>query len=506
MFKTWRCAKGDIRGETGRQLTDLLLINPPLTLRERYGDLAAGGSTLPPLGLANVAASVRAAGFNVKILDAAILELSADETLKRIKELAPKIVGITGATIAVRSMFEIAGLVKNQCPNVIVILGGAHISAAPEATFKRYGNLIDAAVIGEGDYSSVALVDALLNGKPIDDIKGLAFMKDGEIAFTRQGEVVKDLDALPMAARDLLPRIPDHYHPAANCYLRAPSTSIITSRGCSGRCAFCDRTVSTGRLRGHSAERLVETIDALVRDYGIRDVIMYDDNFVALRSRLHRFCEALVKKNNPVSWSCIARADMVGKEELEAMKRAGCWQIAYGVESGSPEILKSLNKGLTHETIRETLELTRKAGISTRGYFMIGVPGESVATIKQTLNFMKSVALDDFHISFFTPWPASDLYHRIKDSGYYDDIDDHWDEMNGWGPAYVPDGMTAGEVVYWHRKIFLSFYLRPSVIFRYLMNSVKNPELLLRMAQGGVAMLGAMARAALKKGVPAVRK
>lgn len=506
MLKSGGGARRGGSPEKERFLTDLLLINPPLTLRERYGDLAAGGSALPPLGLANVAASVRAAGFSVKILDAAILELSAEETLKRIREAAPRIIGITGATIAVRSMFEIARLAKENFENVPVIIGGSHISAAPEATFERHGALIDAAVIGEGDYTAPELADALLNGKPLDAINGLAFLRDGNLAFTPPREVVKDLDSLPMAARDLLPRIPDHYHPAANCYLRAPSTSIITSRGCAGKCSFCDRTVSTGRLRGHSAERLIETIELLARDYGIRDVIMYDDNYVALRSRLHAFCGMLIKKNNPVSWSCIARADMVGKEELAIMKKAGCWQIAYGVESGSPEILESLNKGLTHEKIRETLALTKKAGIATRGYFMIGVPGETEETIKQTMRFMKSAPLDDFHISFFTPWPASELYHKIKESGYYDNIDDHWEEMNGWGPAYVPDGMTAEELTLWHRKVFLSFYLRPSVIFRYVANSAKNPELFVRMVQGGVAMIGAMVRALRGKGVAEAAK
>lgn len=486
-------------------MIDLLLINPPLTLRERYGDLAAGGSTLPPLGLANVAASVRASGFNVQILDSAILELSAEETLRRISEITPRVVGITGATISVRSMFQIAALVKKEMPNVPIIIGGAHISAAPDATFERFGHLIDAAVIGEGDITSVELLDALINGKPLDDISGVAYSRNGKTIYTAPRHVVKDLDSLPMTARDLLPRIPDYYHPAANCYLRAPSTSVITSRGCTGRCTFCDRTVSTGRLRGHSAGRLIEVIELLVRDYGIKDVIMYDDNFVALRARLHELCEMLQKRNNPVTWSCIARADMVGAEELTAMKKAGCWQIAYGVESGSQEILDGLNKGITLDRIRETLELTKRAGIGTRGYFMIGVPGETIGTIRQTIKYMKSVSLDDFHMSFFTPWPASDLYMQIKNSGYYDNIDEHWEEMNGWGPAYVPDGMSSEELVFWHRKVFLSFYMRPSIIGRYLLNSLRNPQLFVRMIQGGIAMLTAMGRSILRRGSTAVK-
>jgi anaerobic magnesium-protoporphyrin IX monomethyl ester cyclase len=471
--------------------TDILFVNPPLSLRERYGDLAVGGSTLPPLGLTNLAASVRAAGLKPAILDAAILELSVEETVEQARIIAPRVVGLTGATIAIGKIVAVARLIKKELPGVAVVVGGAHFSAAPEATLLRYNDCIDAGVVGEGDATVVELLNALLNGKPPDDVAGLALWRDGRTHFTAPRPLLIDLDSLPMEARDLLPFIPRHYHPAANCYLRAPSTSVITSRGCTGRCTFCDRTVSTSRLRGYSAARVLETIDLLVKDFGIKDVIFYDDNYVTMRKRLIAISEGLISRGLPVSWSCIARADMLDFATLKLMRRAGCWQIAYGVESGSQRILDSLEKGITLERIADTMAITKRAGIATRGFFMIGVPGESVETIKQTVSFMKQLPLDDFHMSFFTPWPASQLYHRIKESKYFDDIDEHWGEMNGWRPVYVPDGMTAAELELWQRRVFLSFYLRPKIILYYIFQSLSHPGLFARMIKGGFGMIKA---------------
>lgn len=484
-------------------MTDFLFVNPPVSLEERYGDLASGGSTLPPLGLANLAASVRAAGFKTAILDAAILGLSVDETVAKIKEHNPALVGLTGATVAITKIVATARKIKRELPGATVVAGGAHISAAPEATFERYNDCIDIGVVGEGDVTVVELLKAHLGGGSLLDVRGLVLWRNGRPLFTAPAELVRDLDSLPMPARELLPFIPRHYHPAANCYLRAPSTSVITSRGCNGKCTFCDRTVSTNVLRGHSAGRLLEVLEILQKDYGIRDVIFYDDNFAALHKRLLELCEALIARGNPLSWSCVARADILDPDHLKLMKKAGCWQIAYGIESGSQEILDSLNKRLTLETVRGALDQTKKAGIGTRGYFMIGVPGETVETIGKTMSFMNSIPLDDFHISFFTPWPASQLYHEIKKSGALGDIDDLWERMNGWRPVYVPEGMTAPELTLWHRKVFLKFYLRPRVIARYLLNSFRNPNLFIRMIEGGYGMIRAAVKSRIAGQSPA---
>ncbi|MEW6202289.1 MAG: radical SAM protein [bacterium] len=480
-------------------MPDFLFVNPPLSMTERYGDLAIGGSNLPPLGLANLAAAVRAAGFSTAILDAAILKMTPEQTIKKITDLNPRVVGFTAATVAIGNFVEIARGLKKIHPNMPVVVGGAHISAATEATLMRFHDCIDAGVIGEGDATAVELLDTLLNGKPIENIPGLALWHNGKVRFTAPRPLVHDMDSLPPAARDLLPNLPRYYSPASNCYLRSPSTSVITSRGCPGRCTFCDRTVSTNVLRGHSTEYLIEEIEALRRDFVIRDIIFYDDNFVTLRKRLHTLCEAMISRGSPVSWSCTARVDMVSPEGLKLMKKAGCWQIAYGIESGSQEILDSLNKGITLETIRQTLKWTQKAGINNRGYFMIGVPGESVETIKKTIAFMKSLPLDDFHISYFTPWPASQLYHEIKRSGYYKDIDEMWGQMSGWLPVYVPDGMTAVELERWHRRAFVAFYLRPRPILRYLKNSARNPAVFVRMIRGGYGIIKAAIKSLLLK-------
>ncbi|TLM85961.1 MAG: radical SAM protein, partial [Actinobacteria bacterium] len=377
--------------------------------------------------------------------------------------LAPRVLGLTAVTMTVHAAAETAKLVSERLPGIRTVLGGVHASSCPEATYDAFP-WFDAIALGEADETLPELLAAVCDGRPLTEVPGLLLREpDGALRHTGDRALITELDSLPMPAFDLLGDFAHRYRPAAHSYQRLPATSLISSRGCPGRCTFCDRSVSGSRVRTYSASYLVSAVERLRDEYGIREVVFHDDNFVAARTRLREFCELMVERRVGVTWSCTGRVDMVDAESLRAMRRAGCWRISYGVESGSQTILDSLCKGTTLEGIRRTLEMTAEARIKSHGYFMIGVPGETEATLKETLDFLLELPLADFHMTVWSPHPGTELTRRITAEGWADSPE-HWPQLNDWTPVYVPEGLTAERLLEVQREAFRRFYRRPRVI------------------------------------------
>lgn len=467
-------------------MTDVVLVNPPISARERYGPLAGGGSHLPPLGLALLAGIAREAGFSVRIVDAEALGMSVDEAAERALSYGPRLIGLTAVTMTVHAAAEVARLVKLASPTTVVALGGVHISATPERTMEAFPS-IDVGVIGEGDVTLPEMLAAVRDRWPMDDVRGLILReRGGVLRRTGERETVDDLDALPFPAWDLLPNLAKAYRPAPNAYRTLPASSLISSRGCPGRCTFCDRTVSGRRLRTYSAEYLMRMVETLHAKHGIREIVFHDDNFVASRPRLLEFCARLERSGLGIEWSCTGRVDMVDPEGLEAMRRAGCWQIAYGVETGSQRLLDELRKGTTLEQIRQAVAWTHEAGIEARGYFMIGVPGETRETLDQTLRLLRELPLDDFHMTILAPHPGSEITGEIMRRK---PIDIDWRKCGDWEVVYVPDGLTREDLESAHRKAFRGFYLRPGVIMRYVRRVARHPGIAAGLSRGLLAWM-----------------
>jgi radical SAM superfamily enzyme YgiQ (UPF0313 family) len=294
-----------------------------------------------------------------------------------------------------------------------------------------------------------------------------------------------------MPAWDLLPELSKYYKPPLFSFQNTPSTSIVTTRGCHGVCIFCDRAVFGNRIRGYSADYILRMVKELYYNYGIRDILIDDDSFIVLRERLIRICKMLIDEGLDISWSCNARVDHVNLEILDLMRDAGCWQIAYGIESGSQKILNALSKNIELNQVRRALKWTNEAGIRTKGFFMIGNIGESKDTIKETINFARDTDLDDFQISIFTPFPGSEVYKNIKS---YGDFEDDWKKMTGWYPVFVPKGLTSDELLKCQKKAFIAFYLRPKIIFSYLSLCAKKPGNIPKMLLGGLTLLKGLIR------------
>lgn len=431
----------------------------------RYGGLSHAGSLLPPLNVALLAAVAREAGHTVSLLDCEAQLWSPEESAKRILELTPDLVGVTATTTSVVPAGKLLGLIRQGHAGVRTCIGGVHVSCAAEETLDRFPAL-DTCVVGEGERTLLELASAIEHGGDLGRVAGLVFRRGDSYVRTapRPYLTSEELDRLPWPAWDLLPDLARTYRPALHSFRRLPCSSLITSRGCPGRCTFCDRTVFGNRIRGFSAGYLLGMVRHLVERYGIREIIIHDDNFLTMRKRLIEFCERLIDTGPRVAWSCNGRVDMVTPEILALMRRAGCLHIAYGIESGSQAILDVVDKGVTLEQIRKAVAWTREAGIEPRGYFLIGVPGETRETLAATHDFLMTLPLSDIQMSLFTPHPGTELTSKLRASGKFSP---DWERDGGWHVTYVPDGLTAADLAETQKRCLHDFYLRPRTVLRY---------------------------------------
>lgn len=475
-------------------MLDLVLVQPPLSRRDRYGVLAASGSSLPPFGLAWLAAVARADGYRVAILDAEAEGLGTASTVARLLDLGAAVVGLTATTISIGHAAAVAAGLSSAGYGGTVIVGGAHVTAAPEATMRTWP-AFDLAVLGEGEATLRELLPLLLDGgshERLSRVPGLLLRgADGALSRTAERPFLSqdELSALPLPAWDLLPSLTRVYQPSALRTHRSPSSSLVTSRGCFGRCTFCDNTVFGCKVRSFPASYVADMVERLVADYGVRDLTMYDDNFVVNRKRLTEFCDLLRQRHLDVTWSCNARVDVIDEKLAAQVKAAGCWQMSVGIESGSQEILDRECKGETLDQVRRAVGILHRQGIRTKGFFMVGHPGETEETARATLDLALELPLDDFQMSFLTPFPGTAIHAEVDRWGT---LDERWDAMNMWTPVFVPHGMTAERLVELQQRAMRRFYFRPRIMLRYLAEVLRHPGRVGAVLRGGLSLVRAL--------------
>ncbi|MBI4697990.1 MAG: radical SAM protein [Nitrospirae bacterium] len=286
-----------------------------------------------------------------------------------------------------------------------------------------------------------------------------------------------DLDSLPFYAWDLLEGFPERYKAPLFSTHRTPAAPILTSRGCPGKCIFCfsgcHNTLST-----YSSEYIIRLLKHLQTHYGIREFMIHDDNFVMFKNNLIELLSMLISENLEMSWSCNARVDMVDENVLALMAKAGCWQISYGIETGNQKIMQVLEKNITREKVAHAISISRKAGIRTVGYFMIGHFGETPETIEETIRFACSIGLDDFRMSFFTPLPGTKAALLATQYGTFEN---DWSKMNLFAPVFTPVGMDKEQLLAGQKRALRKFFFRLSVVWSFL-KMVRNPFLAIRGA------------------------
>jgi anaerobic magnesium-protoporphyrin IX monomethyl ester cyclase len=454
-------------------------------MEERYGSLAGAGSSLPSLGILFLAAVTRQNGFPTVLVDAAALNMDPECLLRRVETARPDVLGLSATTFSIYHAAAFASRVRELFPRITVIIGGPHVSAAPQETMERFHEF-DVAVIGEGEETIIELLRSLDCGLPFDTVSGVVLRRDGEIISTPRRPFLAELDQLPYPAWDLLEGFPALYPPATFKVRKLPAASLVTSRGCPNRCIFCDRSVFGSNCHAFSDGYVLGMIRHLVEQFGVREFSFEDDTFITFKKRLVTICKGIIDLGLDISWTCLGRVNNLDADSLALMKKAGCWQISFGIESGSQSILKTIHKNVTLEQIGRAVSLCREAGILSKGFFIVGHPGETKHTLKQTLDFALKLPLDDISVTMLTPFPGTEIYERAAEFG---EFDSDWSRMNLLNTVFIPHGLTREDLEQCQREMLKQFYLRPRIIYGYLRRLYANPAMLKGLAAGGMAFL-----------------
>ncbi len=437
---------------------DALLVVPPWVARN--GHLSKGtGGVWPPLGLLYVASFAESKGHRIHLMDAIAEELTFEDIESFIRKHRPSFVGITSVTTQISSACRVASIVKRASPGSPVVIGGPHASAVPDDVLKDTN--VDYVVRGEGEYS----FSELIAGKPIETINGLSYRSngpDGDIVHNAPGEPIMDLDSLPMPAYHLTQF--DLYKPSVGAYKRLPAIAMITTRGCPGKCIFCTSAGTT--LRTRTADKIVAEIEHLQAEYDIREVNFYDDTFTMFRKNVARFCDLIVERGIDLTWSCFARVDCVNESLLAKMRAAGCHQILYGIESADPEMLKNIRKPIDLDRTRQTVRLTQAAGIDVRATFMFGNPGETVESMRRTIDFAKELGPDLVMFNILVPLPGTEIHEWAKKKGYL--RTQNWQDYDAANVMVELPTVASDEINRMYRTAYREFYFRPRYMLRRL--------------------------------------
>lgn len=468
----------------------ILLLNPPLLMEER-ANLRVFSHIQEPLGLAYLAAAVKKELKEEKIviLDCQVLGYSLADFENYLLKNKFSTVGITMPTLAFFNSKKSAELVK-KILNAKVIVGGPHPTSLPEDTLREIPE-VDYVVIGEGEQTFVELILAIRNNINLNKIRGIAFRSGTKIKINEPRHFIKDIDFLPMPARDLL--MMERYSPSPTFFRKQPAYAIMDARGCPYNCTFC-ATLSGKSIRQHSKQRICNEIALLIKDFGAKGIIFRSDTFTTNIQHTIELCNEIIKQglNKKISWHCESRINTISKDLLKLMKKAGCEGIHYGVESGNQRILELINKNIKLEDVPRVFKWTRKAGIRTSAYFMIGLPTERKEETLNTIKFAKKCGADFASFSIFTPYPGSRLFTEIKTEGKLRTLDwRNYSSVLSFSQKitpYVPENRDEFEIKKLHRRAILEFYLRPSLILKHLfyIDSYKRLKILTR---GFIALL-----------------
>ena len=440
----------------------IALIYPPVTNEERYGSiLGEACSRALPLGLYYVASYMQSKNYSVKVFDGEALDYEETalcrDVLKNFTQDELCCIGIGATTMAFHRALSVAKKFKAMRPDCVIILGGIQVTSNTEdaLSFPEF----DYGVIGEGEITCYELLECLYQKGNPQEVKGIAYRDDsGDMIKTPPRPLIEDLDSLPFPAYNLVedfsvykPRIFEHHE--------TPLITFISSRGCTGRCTFCDNSIFGRTYRQRSAENVVAELKYLYERYQFKSVHFWDDTFLMDKNRIHKIFELLEKENIRFKWFCLSRVDNVDFEFLKFIYDHGCHSIHFGVESGDPEILKIIKKGISLERAKSVFRDCRKIGLPSTGLFMIGHPGETVDSINRTIRFACRSKLDQVMITINTPFPGSPQYKEAGQYGTFAKTD--WSRFSQQRPVFVPTGLTEKIMLRKRKEFTIRFYLQP---------------------------------------------
>ncbi len=423
----------------------------------------------PDLGLGYLAGALEKENHQVDILDCVNLRLTFKNFENYIAGTNFDVIGFRVFSTDLFSVKKSLLIVKKRRPDVKVVLGGAHPSAFPEQTLQ-YFEEADFAIRGEAETGLADLMRSFSNPDIIrkENIPGLIWKEDGKIK-NNPPVFPENLDSLGSPDWNL---INPHNYPFQTSYLTKSKfvAPLIMTRGCPYQCTFCScRSVTGHKIRSHSVFYIIEQIKFLKSKFGIREVCFIDDNFLVLKNMVIELCDQIIKQNLDVRWSCFGiRLDLVDKNTLNLMEKAGCYLLTVGIESGSQRILDHMKKNLSLDLIKEKINLIHtETGIKVIGNFILGYPLEEEDDIYKTIRFAKSLPLHGANFFPFHPAPGTEIFDELIAKNELKVID--WKLMGQDRLPYIPEGISKNKFIWLFILAFISFYMRPKAILNVIL-------------------------------------
>ena len=462
----------------------ILLVHPLGYSGSRAGgDVSRLANIMPPLGLASISAYLAEHGFENDIVDCYAHPRSDALIRDYLQHHRPRFIGFSCTTSTFLDGIRLAEAARVVLPEIKVVFGGVHVSALKEKMLARFP-VIDFAVVGEGEETLRELLASPAGER--DTVEGLVLRdEDGSPFFTGRRKQLLDLDTLPFPAYHKLVGYPEAYSLPIFNYPKTPNGSCLSSRGCPYACSYCDRSVFNRSFRYNSADYLYRHMQFLKERYGLKHLNFYDDQFTFNRGRVVDFCEMIIAAPLGMTFNCAARAEHLDAELLALMKQAGCWMISLGIETGDPDLLAMHRQNPDLEMMRQKIDLIKKVGIRVKGLLMMGLPGETEASIRRSRDYVYSLPIDDFNLAKFTPFPGSPIYDKIiSQEEMFGSFDEDWEQMDCMQFRFVPEGMSRERL----DRLFIDFYKahfqRPRVLWGYVTMLWKSPDSWRRFLSG----------------------
>ena len=455
-----------------------LLVNPPVFDHGKYRRILEEKpieTYTMPIGIGYIASVLEKAGYEVKAVDA--YQMSWGNLGKILKDYAPDIVGISCLTDQRASIYRVIRMVKSLNKEIRIVLGGTHATLMHEQMLNHFP--VDAVVLGEGENPFLHLVRTWEAGEDIEGVKGIAFRRDGNVVKTKNQELIKDLDTIPFPAYhffdlDMYAGWELHTKVASvlgyQHYASYKSAAIITSRGCPWNCSFCSVSAMSGqKWRDRTAINVVDEIEMLVNKYNCKIIDFVDDIFSVDQKRVIAISEEIIRRKLDILWGFETGVRYVSEEMLRKAAEAGCKFIMYGVESASKEVMKNVSKKTDVEKIIKAFELTKKAGIATGAFIMVGNPGENDRSINETMKILRVIKPDVIVNQILMIFPGTEQYAKAKREGFIDDR--YW--LSDLPAPYYEQHHSLQKLVRLHRKIFYYTMNRFSVFARTVRDKIE---------------------------------
>ena len=383
-----------------------------------------------PLGALYVAAMTERDGHQVKVMDGTATRYSIEENLAEVDSFMPDVVGISGHINTILLANELGRAIKKKHPQIKIVMGGPHITALPLETMENES--VDYVVVGEAEYSFVDLLRYIESGKGnIEDISGLYYRQDGEVKFTKPPVRITDLDSLPFPARHLIP-MENYIHRGyyVSFGFEGKHLNLIASRGCPNNCFFCCKAMFGRKVTYRSVNNIVDEIEQETKKYDIPNFELSDYDFTIQPKMTYEFCNELKRRTLDLKWYCKMRVNNVTEDLLRTCRDAGMRRVSFGIESADENVLELMRKNIDLNKVEQVFKWTKKLGVISIAFFMVGNPGDTEETVEKSLRFSDRLECDLPNFTIATPIPGTELYD--------------WADKHGWIGSFNYNRYVAG--------------------------------------------------------------